>query len=68
MIAARGMVIGNVPSGAFVSGKTASPHAETMLIKAAAGRLPDLLKTVKKMEKRLAELEKALALSEEKEE
>ncbi len=68
VIAARGMVIGNVPSGAFVSGQPARPHAETMRIQAAAGRLPDLLKTVKKMEKRLAELEKALALSEEKEE
>src|SRR5690554_5906586 len=59
VIAARGMVIGNVPSRAFFSGQPARPHAETMRIQAAAGKLPELLKTVKKMEKRLAQLENA---------
>ncbi len=57
VIASRGMVIGDVPPGAFYSGQPARSHPEEMRIKAATGRLPELLKKVKDLEKRLAELE-----------
>src|SRR5690554_1818036 len=57
VIAGRGMVIGNIPPGAFYSGQPAGPPAKEMRIQAAAGRLPELIKTVKNLEKRLAELE-----------
>jgi UDP-3-O-[3-hydroxymyristoyl] glucosamine N-acyltransferase len=56
VIAARGMVIGNVPAGSFYSGQPARSHPEEMRIKAATGRLPELLKKVKDLEKRLAGL------------
>lgn len=58
VVAARGMVIGSLPENSFVSGQPARAHSEDMRIQAAAGRLPDLLKTVRNMEKRLAKLEK----------
>ncbi|HHU83350.1 MAG TPA: UDP-3-O-(3-hydroxymyristoyl)glucosamine N-acyltransferase [Firmicutes bacterium] len=57
VIAARGMVIGDVPPGAFYSGQPARSHPKEMRIQAAAGRLPELIKKVKDLEKRLAELE-----------
>lgn len=57
VVAARGMVIGNLPPNSFVSGQPARPHAEDMRIQAAAGKLPDLLKTIRNLEKRLTELE-----------
>lgn len=57
VIAARGMVIGDVPPGAFYSGQPARSHAEDVRIWAATGRLPELIKKVKELEKRLAELE-----------
>ncbi|NLY88996.1 MAG: UDP-3-O-(3-hydroxymyristoyl)glucosamine N-acyltransferase [Firmicutes bacterium] len=61
VIAARGMVIGDVPPGAFYSGQPARSHTKEMRIQAVAGRLPELIKKVKDLEKRLAELEAANA-------
>lgn len=57
VVAARGMVIGNLPANSFVSGQPARPHAEDMRIQAAAGKLPDVIKNLRYLEKRLAELE-----------
>jgi UDP-3-O-[3-hydroxymyristoyl] glucosamine N-acyltransferase len=51
------MVISNLPPNSFVSGSPARPHAEDMRIQAAMGRLPDLLKEMKELKKKIAELE-----------
>lgn len=51
------MVISNLPANSFVSGSPARPHAEDMRIQAAMGRLPDLLKEMKELKKKIAELE-----------
>ena len=57
VVAGRGMVISSLPPNSFVSGQPARPHGEDMRIQAAAGKLPELLRTIRQMEKRLAELE-----------
>jgi UDP-3-O-[3-hydroxymyristoyl] glucosamine N-acyltransferase len=57
VIAACAMVIGNLPPNSFVSGSPARPHAEDMRIQAAVGRLPDILKELKELKKKVAELE-----------
>lgn len=61
VVAARGVVVGDVAPGSFVSGFPARPHAENMRILAAQRRVPELLKTVSRLEKRLAALEARLA-------
>lgn len=60
VVGARGLVIGNVPPGAHVSGVPARPHGETMRIAAAEGRLPRLVRTVARLEQKIAELERRL--------
>lgn len=57
VIGAQTGVMGDVPDGAYVSGYGAKPHRETLRTAAAMNQLPDLLKKVREMEKRLAELE-----------
>ena len=57
IIGARTGVMGDVPAGAFVSGYGAKPHKETLRTAAAVNQLPDLLKKVRDMERRLAQLE-----------
>ncbi|NLW55535.1 MAG: UDP-3-O-(3-hydroxymyristoyl)glucosamine N-acyltransferase [Firmicutes bacterium] len=57
VIFARSMVISSLEPNSIISGQPARPHAEDMRIQAAAGKLPELLKTVRQLEKRLAELE-----------
>ncbi|MFS8525058.1 MAG: UDP-3-O-(3-hydroxymyristoyl)glucosamine N-acyltransferase [Limnochordales bacterium] len=61
VVAARGLVAGDLPPGSFVSGFPARPHAENMRILAAQRRVPELLKTVARLEKRVAMLEARLA-------
>lgn len=61
VVAARGVVAGDVEPGSFVSGFPARPHAENMRILAAQRRVPELLKTVSRLEKRLAALEARVA-------
>lgn len=56
-VAARGLVIGDVPPGSFVSGNPARPHGESLRIAAAQRRVPDLIKTISRLERRLADLE-----------
>ncbi|HOQ23731.1 MAG TPA: UDP-3-O-(3-hydroxymyristoyl)glucosamine N-acyltransferase [Bacillota bacterium] len=60
LVMARGMVIGNLPPNSIVSGSPARPHSEDMRVLAAAGKLPEMLKTVREMQKRLADLEARL--------
>jgi UDP-3-O-[3-hydroxymyristoyl] glucosamine N-acyltransferase len=44
---------GKAPPGSFLSGNPARPHREELRIQAALGRLPELLRRVKELERRL---------------
>ena len=57
VIGAQTGVMGDVPAGAFVSGYGARPHKETLKTAAAAIQVPDMLKKMREMERRLAQLE-----------
>lgn len=58
-IGACSLVINSVPANSFVSGTLmARPHGEDMRIQAAIGRLPDLLKEIRELQKKVADLEK----------
>jgi UDP-3-O-[3-hydroxymyristoyl] glucosamine N-acyltransferase len=57
VIGAQTGVMGDVPAGAFVSGYGAKPHKEVLRTAAAVNQLPDLLKKVREMERRLKQLE-----------
>jgi UDP-3-O-[3-hydroxymyristoyl] glucosamine N-acyltransferase len=65
VIGAQTGVMGDVPAGAYVSGYGAKPHREVLRTAAAVNQLPDLIKKIRDMEKRLAELEGRSAISEE---
>jgi len=56
-VGAQAGVTKSVPPGETVSDYPAKPHAQALRIKASLRRLPDLLKTVKELERRIAELE-----------
>lgn len=56
-VGGQGGVVGNVAPGVTVSGYPARPHAEKMREYAAAAALPEYLKRIRALEKRLAELE-----------
>ena len=58
IITAQSGATGGVPAGAVWSGTPARPTMEAKRIWAAETRLPDLLRRVRDLEKRLAELEK----------
>ena len=58
VVAGRGVVVGEIPEGSFVSGFPARPHKEMMRQQASQARVPDLLKKMRELEKRLTELEK----------
>lgn len=57
VFAARTAVISDVPSGSFYAGFPARPHKEWLRGEAAIGRVPDLIKKIRDLEKRLANLE-----------
>ncbi len=52
-VAARGVVTSDVEPGSFVSGFPLKPHAEERKILAAMRKLPDLIKKVRDLEKKL---------------
>lgn len=52
-VGAQAGVIGNVPAGAEYSGYPARPHREAMRASAALFRLPDLLRRLRAVERRL---------------
>jgi UDP-3-O-[3-hydroxymyristoyl] glucosamine N-acyltransferase len=54
---ARAAVMQSVPAGAVVYGMPAHPRAEQLRIDAATRRLPELLRTLRRLERRVAELE-----------
>ena len=56
-VGAQGGVIGDVPAGVTVSGYPARPHGEKMREYAAMSSLPEYLKRIRALEKRLAELD-----------
>jgi UDP-3-O-[3-hydroxymyristoyl] glucosamine N-acyltransferase len=55
-VAARSVVMSNLPPNSFVSGFPAKPHKEEMKIKACLKRLPELVKTVNGLKKRVFDL------------
>lgn len=57
VLAAYSMAINSIPPNSFVSGIPARPHAQDMRIQATAGRLPELLKEIKELQKKVADLE-----------
>jgi UDP-3-O-[3-hydroxymyristoyl] glucosamine N-acyltransferase len=57
VFAARSAPIGNVPAGSFYAGFPARPHKEWLRGEASSNKVPDLIKKVKDLEKRLAALE-----------
>lgn len=57
-VGAQAGVIGNVEPGERVSGYPARPHSEQLRTIAATRRLPELLKKIERLERRLAALEK----------
>jgi UDP-3-O-[3-hydroxymyristoyl] glucosamine N-acyltransferase len=57
---AQAGVICDIPAGETYTGYPARPHAEWLRANAALQRLPELVKQVRALERRLAELEKRL--------
>lgn len=54
---AKAGVISDVPAGSFYAGFPARPHKEWLRGKASANKMPDLIKKVRDLEKRLAAIE-----------
>lgn len=57
VVCARAGVIGNIRNGEFVSGFPARPHSKQMRMQAAQNRLPELLRTIRDLQRRVEELE-----------
>lgn len=57
VVAAHSLVINSLAANSFVSGTPARPHAMDMRIQASAGRLPEVLKEIKELQRKVAELE-----------
>lgn len=57
-IGAKAGVLGNVPEGATFSGLPAIPHRLWLRVQSLAKKLPDMKKGLKKLEERMANLEK----------
>jgi UDP-3-O-[3-hydroxymyristoyl] glucosamine N-acyltransferase len=55
-IAAQSGVLADVEAGAVMLGSPARPHADTLRIYASLARLPELVRKVRELERRLAEL------------
>jgi UDP-3-O-[3-hydroxymyristoyl] glucosamine N-acyltransferase len=58
VFAARSAPINDTPANSFCAGFPARPHKEWLRSEAAVGRLPELIKKVRELEQRLAEVEK----------
>ncbi len=57
VFAARSAPIGDVPAGSFYAGFPARPHKAWLRTEASANKIPDLIKKVRELEKRLATIE-----------
>ncbi len=64
VVAGFAMVIGSLPEYSIVSGQPARPHSEDMRIHAAATRLPDLVKEIRALQKKVVKLEEKLTTPE----
>ena len=60
MVGAKSGIPGNLAAGSQVSGIPAYDHRDWLRVSAMTPRLPELRKTVSALEKRIAELEKAM--------
>lgn len=58
VFAARSAPINDIPANSFYAGFPARPHKEWLRSEAAIGRLPDLIKKIRELEQRLADIEK----------
>jgi len=58
VFAARTGIIGDVPSNSFYAGFPARPHKEWLRTEANIRKVPDLIKKIRELEKRLALLER----------
>ena len=58
VFAARSAPINDVPAKSFYAGFPARPHREWLRSEAAISKLPDLVKKIRELEKRLAEVER----------
>jgi len=58
VVGAVSLVLKDVPPRQFVSGNPARPHKENLRAQAAAARTPDLMRAMREMERRIAELER----------
>lgn len=61
VIAARGLAVGNTPGGRMLSGFPAHDHARELQVLAAARKLPELVREIRTLRARVAELEAKLA-------
>jgi len=57
VFAAKSGITNDVPAGSFYSGFPARPHKDWLRTKASANKMPDLIKKVRDLEKRLAAIE-----------
>ncbi|MEN6412085.1 MAG: UDP-3-O-(3-hydroxymyristoyl)glucosamine N-acyltransferase [Veillonellales bacterium] len=57
IFAARSAPIGDIPAGSFYAGFPARPHKEWLRAEASLYKVPDLIKKVRDLEKRLARIE-----------
>jgi UDP-3-O-[3-hydroxymyristoyl] glucosamine N-acyltransferase len=57
VLAGRAGVIGDVPAGSFYAGFPARPHKQWIRGEASKNKVPDLIKQVRELEKRLAAME-----------
>lgn len=57
VFAARAAAISDVPAGSFYAGFPARPHKQWLRAEASANKVPDLIKKVRDLEKRLATME-----------
>lgn len=65
VVGAQGGVISDIPAGSFVSGYPAGPHREKMKVEAAIKRVPDLLRTIRQLMRRVDELDAQLSESQD---
>lgn len=59
VFAARSGIISDVASGSFYAGFPARPHKEWLRAEAHINKLPEMMKKIKQLEKRLADLEES---------
>ncbi|MFM7322826.1 MAG: UDP-3-O-(3-hydroxymyristoyl)glucosamine N-acyltransferase [Armatimonadota bacterium] len=58
VVGAASVVLKDIPAKQFVSGIPARPHKENLRAQAAAARTPDLMRAMRDLERRIAELER----------